>query len=167
MTLCLPEPADIISAIEKELPAPANAYEQGLYICRLREIMKELHLFYTEEYNRIITELLGTKPSDTYILQMQYKETAKVNLSLLRTEKPDIFADLVYIKAPIAARILTKKYLYTLCREKVGETKIMNYEEVNKTDLRKVLPFDEINRYLTIEKEPEEYIILPRSEAAA
>lgn len=143
---------DVVSAVEKSLPAPSNPFEKALYFLNLKWACDELSVLFAEEYNRLIPELMN-EPSDEYEIEEVTKPVTRVDLEKLREVLPDVYRRIVFVKANNAEKILSRRTLYELCAEKLGE-KVSDYETVNKGDLEKCLIAGESGKFIRIEYEP-------------
>lgn len=153
---------DVISTIEKSLPAPENPFEKALYFLNLKWACDELSVLFAEEYNRLIPELMN-EPSDEYEIEEVKKPVTRVNLEKLREVLPDVYKRIVFVKANVAEKILSRSRLYELCAERLGE-KISDYETVNKGDLEKCLISGESGKFIRIEYEPAGFAVRRKGE---
>jgi hypothetical protein len=57
----------------------------------------------------------------------------------MRQKYPELFEELVSVKASDAAKILGKKTLYDLVKEKIGDKEIRNFEYVTVGDVARTM----------------------------
>ena len=127
--------------------AAAYRYQEFLYC------MKELTKMFEERHKELIAVIRAEGLASTEFL-LEIPTDDVVNTDLLKDELPDVFDELVFIKASDAKRFIGLKSLYDLAVETAGRDRVAKVERVNLQDLKKVLPAGEAARYM--KKEPHE-----------
>ncbi|MDD4445550.1 MAG: hypothetical protein PHC36_07035 [Eubacteriales bacterium] len=127
--------------------AAAYRYQEFLYC------MKELTKTFEERHKELIAVIRSVGLASTeFTLEIPTDDV--VNTDLLKDELPDIYDELVFIKASDAKRFIGLKSLYDLAVETAGRERVAKVERVNLQDLKKALPAGEAARY--VKKEPHE-----------
>jgi len=127
--------------------AAAYRYQEFLYC------MKELTKTFEERHKELIAVIRSVGLASTeFTLEIPTDDV--VNTDLLKDELPDIYDELVFIKASDAKRFIGLKLLYDLAVETAGRERVAKVERVNLQDLKKALPAGEAARY--VKKEPHE-----------
>ena len=130
--------------------AAAYRYQEFLYC------MKELTKTFEARHKELIAMIRSVGlTSAEFLLEIPTDDV--VNTDLLKDELPDIFDDLVFIKASDAKRFIGLAALYDLAVETAGRERVAKVERVNLQDLKKALPAGEAARYM--KKEPHESLI--------
>lgn len=164
--LPLPAAQDVIAHLEAAYPLPPDAYEAVRYLLRMKEIFEQLQaaaaIAAEETIGRIIDDGLT---SSLYFLEPQMGVSSAIDMEKLRAGRPDVYERLVFVEASAGMRILSRRRIYELCREAAGAEGVRRYEKINKGELRKALPFDEVGTYITTWEEPAGYIIRERGQA--
>jgi hypothetical protein len=127
--------------------AAAYRYQEFLYC------MKELTKTFEERHKELIAAIRAEGlESAEFLLEIPTDDV--VNTDLLKDELPDVFDELVFIKASDAKRFIGLAALYDLAIETAGRDRVAKVERVNLLDLKKALPAGEAARY--VKKEPHE-----------
>lgn len=127
--------------------AAAYRYQESLYC------MKELTKMFEERHKELIALIRAEGlASAEFLLEIPTDDV--VNTDLLKDELPDIYDELVFIKASDAKRFIGLAALYDLAVETAGRDRVAKVERVNLLDLKKALPAGEAARYM--KKEPHE-----------
>ena len=82
-----------------------------------------------------------------------------MNLDALHQYNPEMFEDLVHIKAADAEKIIGRHALYEEAKGILGEADIRQYQTVNATELYKVVPQHIYDRLTEKEERLMDYII--------
>lgn len=141
------EASTIMTLIRSHYPLPVNVFEEALYYESLRDVFKTLHEAFIDLYNSKIDLLVNSEDSN-YKVEQTYKTVPKVDVSVLKVERPDLYENLVYVKAYDAEKILTRRYLYDECKTIMGSD-LDELERVNITDLEKFVPAGEMELFVT------------------
>ena len=120
----------------------------------------------SKRYRRIessLTQRIRTEglTSDEYELKELTRPFSRVNVSLLKAERPDVFSAAVHVKQAFAEKVLGRRRLYDLVAEVLGD-EISQHEVVTVTDVKSLLPdsaaalyvedFDEFVRFAVVER---------------
>ncbi|HJJ28763.1 MAG TPA: hypothetical protein O0X70_05175 [Methanocorpusculum sp.] len=151
---------EMISVLEENFPKPADVFEQVTWNAELLACAKELVKKYTKELDYAV-ETAKESESDVWRLKQKQSVRYVVDLNKLRAEKPDVFYRVVKIGAYDAVKILSNEYIYELCREKLGDEGVKEYEKVNKTDLKSIADMSdsEIQSVCKIQLKPGEWVV--------
>ena len=134
-------PQEFLDAITASYPCPVlSSYERAYWLYQCREAVRWIAGFINEEYRKEVSAVLErADTSDLYEIIPLERQESRINISLMRQKYPEQFAELVSIKAPDAAKILGKKMLYTLAKEKIGPDAIQQYEYVTVGDVERTM----------------------------
>ncbi len=134
-------PEEYLAAITAVYPCPVlNGFERAYWLYETREAVRWIAGFIHEEYKRQLNDIEACGiTSDCYEIIPLERQESRVRIDKLREKFPDVFADLVHLRASDAQRILGRHILYALARDKIGDDAIRDFEAVNVTDLEKVL----------------------------
>ncbi len=134
-------PQNYLNAITTVFPCPAQSgFERAYWLYQCREAVQWINKFVSQEYKRQLTDIEDRGlTSDLYQIIPKERQESRVRLDKLRDKFPETFAELVHIRASDANKILGRKTLYKLAKEKLGSDAIREYEAVNVGDLEKVL----------------------------
>jgi len=127
--------------------AAAYRYQEFLYC--LKELMKMF-----EERHKELIALIRAEGLASAEFTLEIPTDDVVNTDLLKDELPDVYDELVFIKASDAKRFIGLKSLYAISVQTAGRDRVAKVERVNLQDLKKALPAGEATRYM--KKEPHE-----------
>ncbi len=125
----MPSKEDVRQAILAAFPEPddADAYVPALYYMQMADALASLSKVYKDAFSdaayRIRKERLV---SDTYELVEHFRESRKVDVSLVREDHPDIYAALVHLDARTAQSILGAGTLFWQCADLEGEEALLD-----------------------------------------
>ena len=134
-------PQDFLDAITSKYPCPAlSSHERAYWLYQCREAARWIAGFINEEYRKEISSLIEQNTaSKLYEIISIERPESRVNISLMRQKYPELFEELVSVKASDAAKILGKKTLYDLVKEKIGDKEIRNFEYVTVGDVARTM----------------------------
>lgn len=138
-------PQDYLSAVTEKYPCPAESgYERAYWLFQFQNALIWISGFIEEEYRRQIAEIQETgMTADRFELIPTVRQESRVILAKMREKYPVQYAELVHIKASDAAKILGKKNLYVLAKEKAGDETIARIEQVNVGDVERTMLAEE------------------------
>ena len=165
MTIC--DSAGIRDVLEAAFPHPAEEYADA-YFCQemtaaLESAAKEYKIRFLETVDEIRA---GGLESAEFVLRREEKRNKSVNVPLLREELPELFAELAFVSAANASKLLSKKFIYDATKKLIKD-RITKYEEVNVKDLEARLPEPEYSRYVSDKLISEKYVIDERPRTSA
>lgn len=134
-------PQDYLDALCSRNPCPAESgYDRAYWLYQFREAIRWISDFISQEYDRQVLYLMENDvDSEFYELVPVKRYESFVRINHMREKYPEEFAELVFIKATDAVRILGKKRLYNLAEEKIGKDAIKKFEQVNVGDVEKTM----------------------------
>ena len=90
--------------------------------------------------------------SEVYTLVEHFRESRKVNLSLVREDHPDIYADLIHVDGRTAQSILGAGVLFAQCVDAVGEAEVLKKAVITVKDLEEALGEEYAAPYLEVKR---------------
>jgi len=85
--------------------------------------------------------------SGEYALKELTRPYSRVNVDLLKRERPDVFAEAVHVKQAFAEKTLGRRRLYDLVYDAIGDA-VAEHEVVTVTDVKALLPDSEAALYI-------------------
>jgi len=85
--------------------------------------------------------------SGEYELKELTRPYSRVNVDLLKRERPDVFAEAVHVKQAFAEKTLGRRRLYDLVYDAIGDA-VAEHEVVTVTDVKALLPDSEAALYI-------------------
>lgn len=151
----LPSPLVLFEQeILPKYPEPNDPYERGLWCTELGYVFKELSLEFDARYRDAISMIFSENLcSDLYTIETPLTFIRTANTAKLREKLPEVFASIAYIKATDAEKILGRKMIHMLCKEKAPE-RIADLEQVNLGDMEKVLTVGELREFVKVMTKP-------------
>ena len=134
-------PQDCLDTIREKYPCPAvSGYERAYWLYECRKSVLWIAGFLNEEYRKQIAAIQESgMTSKHYELMPIEKPESRVRIDIMREKYPEAFAELVYIKTSDAGKILGRKTLYALAKEKAGAEEIKTLEQVNVGDVERLM----------------------------
>ena len=153
----------VLSILETAFPHPSEEYADA-YFCQemtaaLESAAKEYKIRFLETVDEIRA---GGLESAEFVLRREEKRNKSVNVPLLREELPELFAELAFVSAANASKLLSKKFIYDATKKLIKD-RITKYEEVNVKDLEARLPEPEYSRYVSDKPISEKYVVEAKS----
>lgn len=99
--------------------------------------------------------------SDEYELKELTRPFSRVNIPLLKAERPDVFEEAVHVKQAFAEKVLGRRRLYDLVADVLG-AEVSKHEVVTVTDIRSLLPDAEAALYVVEGDEFVRYAVVCR-----
>ena len=129
-------------------PIPEEVFAKALWMGEAADACKSLERQYRKE-EAALTLSIRTNglTSDEYELKELTRPYSRVNVSLLKAERPDIFEEAVHVKQAFAEKTLGRRTLYDLVYDVIGEA-ISAHEVVTVTDIKALLPDAEAALYV-------------------
>lgn len=161
MTIC--DSAGIRDVLEAAFPHPAEEYADAYFCQEMTAALEAAAKEYKVRFLETVDEIrAGGLESAEFVLRREEKRNKSVNVPLLREELPELFAELAFVSAANASKLLSKKFIYDATKKLIKD-RITKYEEVNVKDLEARLPEPEYSRYVTDKPISERYVIEVKS----
>ncbi|MBO5118654.1 hypothetical protein J6B78_01880, partial [Methanocorpusculum sp.] len=107
-------------------PDDTDAYVPALYYSQMADALAGLAKVYKDAFTDAVYRIRKEGlTSAVYTLVEHFRETRKVNLSLVREDHPDIYAELVHLDGRTAQSILGAGVLFAQCVDAVGEEAVL------------------------------------------
>lgn len=153
----------VLSILEAAFPHPAEEYADAYFCQEMTAALESAAKEYKVRFLETVDEIrAGGLESAEFVLRLEEKRNKSVNVPLLREELPELFAELAFVSAANASKLLSKKFIYDATK-KLIKNRITKYEEVNVKDLEARLPEPEYSRYVTDKPISERYVIEVKS----
>jgi len=150
------------AALEAAFPNPDEEYADAFFCQEMTTVLEELTKAYRVRFLETVDEIRASGlVSEEFVLRLEEKRNKSVNVPLLREELPDLFAELAFVSAANASKLLSKKFIYDATKKLIKD-RITNYEEVNVKDLEARLPEPEYSRYVSDKLVSERYVVEER-----
>ena len=157
------ESGRVLSILETAFPHPAEEYADAYFCQEMTAALEAAAKEYKVRFLETVDEIrAGGLESAEFVLRREEKRNKSVNVPLLREELPELFAELAFVSAANASKLLSKKFIYDATK-KLIKNRITKYEEVNVKDLEARLPEPEYSRYVTDKPISERYVIEVKS----
>ena len=129
-------------------PIPEEVFAKALWMGEAADACKSLERQYRKE-EAALTLSIRTNglTSEEYELKELTRPYSRVNVELLKAERPDIFEEAVHVKQAFAEKTLGRRTLYDLVYDVIGEA-ISAHEVVTVTDIKALLPDAEAALYV-------------------
>ena len=165
MTIC--DSAGIRDVLEAAFPHPAEEYADAYFCQEMTAALESAAKEYKVRFLETVDEIrAGGLESAEFVLRLEEKKNKTVNVPLLREELPELFAELAFVSAANASKLLSKKFIYDATKKLIKD-RITKYEEVNVKDLEARLPEPEYSRYVSDKLISEKYVIDERPRTSA
>jgi hypothetical protein len=153
----------VLSILEAAFPHPAEEYADAYFCQEMTAALESAAKEYKVRFLETVDEIrAGGLESAEFVLRREEKRNKSVNVPLLREELPELFAELAFVSAANASKLLSKKFIYDATKKLIKD-RITKYEEVNVKDLEARLPEPEYSRYVTDKPISERYVIEVKS----
>ena len=121
-------------------PEDTDAYVPALYYSQMADVLTGLAKVYKDAFSDAVYRIQKDGlTSEVYTLVEHFRETRKVNLSLVREDHPDIYAGLVHLDGRAAQSILGADVLFAQCVDTVGEEEVLKKAVITVKDLEEAL----------------------------
>ena len=151
----MPTKEDIWQALIASFPEPDNtdAYVPALYYSQMADALAGLAKVYKDAFfDAVYTIQKNGLTSEMYTIVEHFRETRKVNLSLVREDHPDIYAGLVHLDGRTAQSILGASVLFAQCVDAVGEAAVLSKAVITVKDLEEALGEEHAAPYLEVKR---------------
>ena len=151
----MPTKEDIWQALIASFPEPddTDAYVPALYYSQMADALAGLAKVYKDVFSdAVYTIQKNGLTSEMYTIVEHFRETRKVNLSLVREDHPDIYAGLVHLDGRTAQSILGASVLFAQCVDAVGEAAVLSKAVITIKDLEEALGEEHAAPYLEVKR---------------
>ena len=132
-------------------PEDTDAYVPALYYSQMADVLAGLAKVYKDAFSDAVYRIRKEGlTSAVYTLVEHFRETRKVNLSLVREDHPDIYAGLVHLDGRTAQSILGASVLFAQCVDAVGEEEVLKKAVITVKDLEEALGEEYAAPYLEV-----------------
>ena len=134
-------------------PEDTDAYVPALYYSQMADVLAGLAKVYKDAFSDAVYRIRKEGlTSAVYTLVEHFRETRKVNLSLVREDHPDIYADLIHLDGRTAQSILGASVLFAQCVDAVGEEEVLSKAVITVKDLEGALGEEYAAPYMDIRR---------------
>ena len=144
-------------------PDDADAYVPALYYSQMADALAGLAKVYTDAFTDAVYRIRKENlTSERYAIVEHFRETRKVNLSLVRADYPDIYAELVHLDGRTAQSILGAGVLFAQCVDAVGEEAVLEKAMITVKDLEEALGEEYAAPYMDIRRSHDHFEVAVR-----
>ena len=161
----MPTKEDIWQALIASFPEPedTDAYVPALYYSQMADALAGLAKVYKDAFSDAVYRIQKDGlTSAMYTLVEHFRESRKVNLSLVREDHPDIYADLIHVDGRAAQSILGASVLFAQCVDAVGEAEVLKKAVITVKDLEEALGEEYAAPYLDIRRSHDHFEVAVR-----
>ena len=154
-------PQEYLDIIQEAHPCPVEyGFERAAWLYETREALRWALDFVELEFKHQIADIQDRGlTSEKYNVFAKVKNYTRVNLEELHIYNPEMFEDLVHIKATDAEKIIGRRSLYLEAKDIIGAEEIKRYQTVNATELYKVVPQHVYDRLTEKEGRLMDYVV--------
>lgn len=154
-------PQEYLDIIQEAHPCPVEyGFERAAWLYETREALRWALDFVELEFKHQIADIQDRGlTSEKYNVFAKVKNYTRVNLEELHIYNPEMFEDLVHIKATDAEKIIGRRSLYLEAKGILGAEEIKRYQTVNATELYKVVPQHVYDRLTDKEERLMDYVV--------
>ena len=154
-------PQEYLDIIQEAHPCPVEyGFERAAWLYETREALRWALDFVELEFKHQIADIQDRGlTSEKYNVFAKVKNYTRVNLEELHIYNPEMFEDLVHIKATDAEKIIGRRSLYLEAKDILGTEEIKRYQTVNATELYKVVPQHVYDRLTEKEERLMDYVV--------
>ena len=144
-------------------PDDMDAYAPALYYSQMADALAGLAKVYKDAFSDAVYRIRKDGlTSEVYTLVEHFRESRKVNLSLVREDHPDIYAGLVHLDGRTAQSILGTSVLFAQCVDAVGEEEVLKKAVITVKDLEEALGEEYAAPYLDIRRSHDHFEVAVR-----
>ena len=154
-------PQEYLDIIQEAHPCPVEyGFERASWLYETREALRWALDFVELEFKHQIADIQDRGlTSEKYNVFAKVKNYTRINLEELHIYNPEMFEDLVHIKATDAEKIIGRRSLYLEAKGILGTEEIKRYQTVNATELYKVVPQHVYDRLTEKEERLMDYVV--------
>ena len=144
-------------------PEDTDAYVPALYYSQMADVLAGLAKVYKDAFSDAVYRIRKEGlTSAVYTLVEHFRDTRKVNLSLVREDHPDIYADLIHLDGRTAQSILGADVLFAQCVDAVGEAAVLSKAVITVKDLEEALGEEYAVPYMDIRRSHDRFEVAVR-----
>ena len=153
---------EFAAAVFAAYPVPEETFARAKWMGEAADACQVLAKQYRKE-EAALTLAIRTEglTSAEYELKELTRPYSRVNVDLLKRERPDVFEEAVHVKQAFAEKTLGRRRLYDLVYDAIGEA-VAEHEVVTVTDVRALLPDAEAALYIAEGDEFVRYAVVCR-----
>ena len=153
---------EFAAAVFAAYPVPEETFARAKWMGEAADACQVLAKQYRKE-EAALTLAIRTEglTSAEYELKELTRPYSRVNVDLLKRERPDVFEEAVHVKQAFAEKTLGRRRLYDLVYDAIGEA-VAEHEVVTVTDVRALLPDAEAALYIAEGEEFVRYAVVCR-----
>ena len=153
---------EFAAAVFAAYPVPEETFARAKWMGEAADACQVLAKRYRKE-EAALTLAIRTEglTSAEYELKELTRPYSRVNVDLLKRERPDVFEEAVHVKQAFAEKTLGRRRLYDLVYDAIGEA-VAEHEVVTVTDVRALLPDAEAALYIAEGDEFVRYAVVCR-----
>ena len=149
-------------AVCSAYPVPDEIFERAKWMGEAADACQALSKSYRREESSLTLKIRSEGlTSDEYRLFELTRPFSKVNIPLLKAERPDIFEEAVHVKQAFAEKTLGRRTIYDMVADILG-AEVSKHEVVTVTDIRSLLPDAEAALYIVEGDEFVRYAVVCR-----
>ena len=150
------------AAVSAVYPVPEEIFAKAKWMGEAADACQVLARRYRKEESSLTLSIRTEGlTSDEYALAELTRPYSRVNVSLLKAERPDVFAEAVHVKQAFAEKTLGRRTLYDLVYDVIGDA-VSEHEVVTVTDVKALLPDAEAALYIVEGDEFVRYAVVCR-----
>ena len=144
-------------------PDDTDAYVPALYYSQMADALAGLAKVYADAFSDAVYRIRKDGlTSEVYTLVEHFRESRKVNLSLVREDHPDIYRELVHLDGRTAQSILGADVLFAQCVDAVGEAAVLSKAVITVKDLEEALGEEYAAPYLEVKRSHDHFEVAVR-----
>ena len=144
-------------------PDDVDPYVPALYYSQMADALAGLAKVYKDAFSdAVYTIQKNGLTSEMYTIVEHFRETRKVNLSLVREDHPDIYGELVHLDGRTAQSILGASVLFAQCVDAVGEEEVLKKAVITVKDLEEALGEEYAAPYLEVKRSHDHFEVAVR-----
>ena len=153
---------EFAAAVFAAYPVPEETFARAKWMGEAADACQVLAKQYRKE-EAALTLAIRTEglTSAEYALKELTRPYSRVNVDLLKRERPDVFEEAVHVKQAFAEKTLGRRRLYDLVYDAIGEA-VAEHEVVTVTDVKALLPDAEAALYIAEGDEFVRYAVVCR-----
>ena len=159
----MPAKEDVWQALLSVFPEPddTDAYVPALYYSQMADALAGLAKVYKDAFTDAVYHIRKEGlTSAVYTLVEHFRENRKVNLSLVREDHPDVYAELVHLDGRTAQSILGAGVLFAQCVDAVGEAAVLSKAVITIKDLEEALGEEYAAPYMDIRRSHDHFEVV-------
>ena len=159
----MPTYNEVWQALLSAFPEPddTDAYVPALYYSQMADALAGLARVYKDAFTDAVYRIRKEGLTSTvYTIVEHFRESRKVNLSLVREDHPDIYADLIHVDGRTAQSILGASVLFAQCVDAVGEEAVLEKAMITVKDLEEALGEEYAAPYMDIRRSHDHFEVV-------